>query len=263
MRRVIKVLVPIFPLILLFAVLLSSCATAAEIAPKINFILPPGNIYGIGDIPVSVSVANFTIVDKQGQPAAAGEGHLHYYLDVPAPTDQGKPAVAASGTWTTTAATTYTWHNVGSGTHTISVELVNNDHPPLNPPVVATMNVVVVPELGAPRAVIVQPRDGARFSSGNIDVLVEVNNFSLVPNTGQTSASGEGHILYFLDTVAPTNPGKPATTDPGTYASSSLTKNTWQNLAAGSHTLSIELVNDDDTPLTPAIVATVTVVVTP
>lgn len=262
-KRLLKNPLPIYFLVIFLICLpLVSCATASEIAPKITFLLPPGNIYGIGDLPVSVSVANFTIVDKQGQKALAGEGHIHYFLDVDAPTTPGKPAVAAPGTWVTTASTTYTWHNVGSGTHTLSVELVNNDHTPLDPPVVATMKVVVVPEPGAPRLVILMPRDNVSLSTGSIDVSVEINNFSLVANTGQTSVAGEGHLIYFADVTAPTDPGNPATTDPGTYASTTTTLYNWPALKPGVHNLSVELVNDDDTPLIPAVVAKVTVVVT-
>ena len=64
-------------------------------------------------------------------------------MDVVAPTEQGKPAVTAAGTYAPTPATSHTWNNVGIGTHTFSVELVNNDHTPLDPPVVAKVVVVV------------------------------------------------------------------------------------------------------------------------
>lgn len=36
-----------------------------------------------------------------------------------------------------------TWQSVAAGTHTFSVELINNDHTPLSPPVVAKVVVVV------------------------------------------------------------------------------------------------------------------------
>jgi hypothetical protein len=247
----------IFSMFLLLTTFFLSCATAAELAPKITFLAPPGNVYSIGDLTVSVIVTNFNVVDKQGQPAVEGEGHLHYYLDVDVPTTQGEPAVAEPGTWTTTASKTYTFHNVGSGTHTVSVQLVNNDHTPLNPPVVVSKTVVVVPEPGLPHAVILLPRDGAQPGAGDVTVSVETNNFSLVVPTGQTPAAGEGHIIYFMDEDAPTNPGDPATTD--TSFSTADTSYTWNGVTAGVHTFSIELVNDDDTPLTPAVVSTITI----
>ena len=88
---------------------------------------------------------------------------------------------------------------------------------------------------------------------------MEVNNLILVANTGQAPAPGEGHIIYFMDVEVPTNPGEAATTDAGTYSATADTSYTWHNVPAGVHTFSIELVNDDDTPLSPAVVAAVTI----
>ncbi|MDD1678430.1 MAG: PQQ-dependent sugar dehydrogenase [Methanomicrobiales archaeon] len=48
-----------------------------------------------------------------------------------------------SGTYVPTTATSYTWSNVSVGRHNFSVELVNNDHTPLSPPVQDTVNVTV------------------------------------------------------------------------------------------------------------------------
>ena len=60
------------------------------------------------------------------------------------PPAQGQPAIPPSGSvWAATANTTYTFTNVTSGTHTISVELVNNDHTPLDPPVVSSVAITV------------------------------------------------------------------------------------------------------------------------
>jgi Domain of unknown function (DUF4399) len=111
--------------------------TVEIISPADGATLPPG------DITVTVQVTNFKIVDKQGQANVPGEGHVHFYLDVAAPTTPGKPAIPAGGEWAHVSGTTYTFKNVPEGTHTIAVELVNNDHTPLNPPAVyeITLNV--------------------------------------------------------------------------------------------------------------------------
>jgi len=96
-------------------------------------------------VTVTISVTNFNIVDKQGQAAVAGEGHVHYYLDVQPPTTPGQPAVPPSGSiWATVAATSYTFTNLALGQHTIYVELVNNDHTPLVPPVTASVQINAV-----------------------------------------------------------------------------------------------------------------------
>ncbi|MBI4286690.1 MAG: DUF4399 domain-containing protein [Chloroflexi bacterium] len=117
---------------------------AAQSAPSVKIVspaagaqLPPGNIM------VNIETANFQIIPP-GQPKAAGQGHVHYYLDVEIPTTPGKPAVSAAGTYKAAPGTSVTWENVSPGSHTLGVQLVNNDHTPLEPPVTATVTVSVV-----------------------------------------------------------------------------------------------------------------------
>jgi outer membrane protein assembly factor BamB/plastocyanin len=87
---------------------------------------------------------NFTLVNKAGQPAVAGQGHAHYYLDVQPPTTPGQPAVPPSGsTWAQSPSPTYTFDNVSVGSHTVYVQLVNNDHTPLSPNVETQVQVNV------------------------------------------------------------------------------------------------------------------------
>ncbi|WP_292364188.1 hypothetical protein, partial [Methanoculleus sp. UBA208] len=74
---------------------------------------------------------------------AAGEGHLHYYLDAPVPTNASAPAIPETGEYVVSANTSYTWENVTAGEHNLSVQLVNNDHTPLFPLVFETVNVTV------------------------------------------------------------------------------------------------------------------------
>ncbi len=218
-----------------------------------------GSSISAGDVNVAALALNFNLVNKLGQTNAAGEGHIHYFMDVDAPTSQGKPAVTSAGTYTEGINTSYTWKNVAPGTHTFSVELVNNDHTPLNSPVVARSTVTVTPP--APSAIIQLPLNRATVPAGSINVLVKVSNFNLVNKLGQTNSQGEGHIHYFLDAVAPIEPGKPAVTATGTYAATAETSYSWANVKPGTHTLSVELVNNDHTPLTPPVVAKVTIVV--
>ena len=225
--------------------------------PAIKFVEPTNNAsLPAGDINVSVEVTNFKLTDKLGQPNVAGEGHIHYFLDVAAPTTPGQPAVTAPGTYAATASTTYTWHNVPAGTHTLSVELVNNDHTPLTPSVVQTITVTTDMN---PRVTILQPQNGAIGRAGSITIDVSVSNLNLVDKLGQTNVPGEGHIHYFLDVTPPTTPGQPAVTAQGTYAATAATTYTWQNVPVGLHTLSVELVNNDHTPLNPPVVSQVQV----
>ena len=59
------------------------------------------------------------------------------------PTTAGQPAVSPEGTYHAEATTSYTWPDVAPGEHTFGVQLVNNDHTPLEPPVVAAVTVTV------------------------------------------------------------------------------------------------------------------------
>jgi len=104
-----------------------------------------GAVLPAGAITVSVSVSNFNLVPRYGQPYAAGEGHLHYYMGVGGPAVPGSSGVIAPVTFIPTIATSYTWEDVPAGIHTFSIELANNDHSPFIPPVVKTVTVTVLP----------------------------------------------------------------------------------------------------------------------
>ena len=239
----------------------AACTSAPAPAPSITITSPTGNIVPqIGNVTVSVQVSNFTLVDKLGEANVAGEGHIHYFLDVDAPTTPGEPAVTAAGTYAATAATSYTWHNVGGGPHKFSVELVNNDHTPLAPPVVASVSVTVLPEIGPPSVAITMPRDGTDVPAGDVNVSVQVSNFNLADKLGQANVSHEGHIHYFLDVTPPTTQGQPAIPPAGSvWVATANTTYTFKNVAPGTHTISVELVNNDHTPLDPPVVTSVTI----
>ena len=234
-------------------------ATSAA-GPTITIIAPGNGVIPVpGNVAVTVQVANFKLVEKQGQPAVAGEGHIHYFLDVDAPTTPGQPAVPPNGSWAHTANTSYTFTNVTGGQHKISVELVNNDHTPLVPPVVAAVNFLVLQEIGPPNLVIATPRDGEALPAGDLTVTIQASNFNIVDKQGQANVSREGHVHYYLDVDAPTTPGQPAIPPSGVWAHVATTSYTFTNVAPGAHTISVELVNNDHTPLEPPVVKKITV----
>lgn len=99
-----------------------------------------------GGVAVSARVSGFSVVDKLNQAAVAGEGHVHFFIDVAQaslPTEAGKPAVSAQGTYHATATTSYTWPDVKAGSHVLCVILVNNDHTSLTPPATDCVTVTV------------------------------------------------------------------------------------------------------------------------
>ncbi|MDD1677183.1 MAG: PQQ-dependent sugar dehydrogenase, partial [Methanomicrobiales archaeon] len=244
----------------MMSVLFAGCTAPPAAVPAITISSPAdGATLPAGNVTVTVSVTGLTIVDKLGGANVAGEGHIHYFLDATPPTEQGKPAVTAPGTYAATTATSYTWRNVTSGTHTLGVELVQNDHTPLATPVWKLITVTVVSQ--GPGITITAPADGAVLPSGDIAVSVVVQNFRINTSLGTPDIAGEGHIHYFLDVDPPTQQGKPAVTAPGTYAATADTTYTWRNISSGSHRLSVELVRNDHTPLATPVTASVQVTV--
>ncbi len=112
--------------------------------PTVEIIEPAEGATVTGDsVTVGVNVTSFELVDALGAPNVPGQGHLHYFIDVEPPTEPGVPAVTEPGTYVPTINTTHTWQNVTPGTHTLSVELTNNNHTPLEPPVIDTVTVTV------------------------------------------------------------------------------------------------------------------------
>lgn len=109
----------------------------------------------MGNLTVSVSVLNFDLEENQGQLLVAGEGSLLYRLDGNSLNIQGVSSCAILQTWVITDSQTHTFHDVGSGPHTVSVELVNNNGAALTPRILVTMTVVCFPLPFVPSIVVV------------------------------------------------------------------------------------------------------------
>ncbi|MDD1671102.1 MAG: PQQ-dependent sugar dehydrogenase [Methanomicrobiales archaeon] len=149
----------------------AGCATQ-QAAPMITITSPQnGATVPAGSVPVTVQVSNLNIVDKQGQANVAGEGHVHFYLDIPSPPSApGQPAIPANAQlqWAHVSGTSYTFTNVPPGTHTITVQLVNNDHSPIIPLAVATATVTVSPPVTTPGpTTTVTPAPGPDLTNQN------------------------------------------------------------------------------------------------
>jgi len=117
----------------------------------------------------------------------------------------------------------------------------------------------VPPPSGVPLIKITSPIDGASLSVGDVTVAVNVSNFNLVDKIGQANADGEGHLIYYLDVIPPGVAGTAATTMPNTFIASAATSNIWNNLPPGQHSFTVQLVNNDNTPLNPQVWSGVTV----
>jgi hypothetical protein len=171
----------ILPLLVALSIILAGCAgernqTATEtpapaggVMPGITIASPAeGAVLPAGNITVSVRVFYFTLVPSYGQAYVPGEGHLHYYMDLPVPLAGEKAPVPPPGHFIPTTATSYTFVNVPAGTHRFSVELANNDHAPFPSPIFSTVTVTVTGQLPA-TATVTTTGEGASMRSCTTD----------------------------------------------------------------------------------------------
>ena len=102
---------------------LAQIITGADV-PSVEFVTPRYYEYrglsATGEylIPVMVEVSEFELVDRLGQENVAGEGHIHFFLDITPPSLLGKDLVPAEGLYGDTRETAYYWENIGLGEHT-------------------------------------------------------------------------------------------------------------------------------------------------
>ncbi|MEE9464193.1 MAG: PA domain-containing protein, partial [Candidatus Neomarinimicrobiota bacterium] len=145
----------------------------------------------------------------------SGEGHLHYYLDVAIPVNQHRLAVTAPGTYLATTETAVTWDNVSPGSHTLGVQLVNNSHTPLNPPVTAqvmlTLSAAEAP-VGSSNLNVVGHLNIAAGPGHITDVWAHTaasgRSFAYLGSFGQPSCSPDITGVHIVDITHPENPIK-------------------------------------------------------
>ncbi|XUW99379.1 MAG: fibronectin type III domain-containing protein [Dehalogenimonas sp.] len=116
------------------------------------------------------------------------------------------------------------------------------------------------PPVPTPTLKIATPSTGTSFDSGNVTISINAGNINLVPDN-RPNAPGEGRVVYYLDVPIPTTAGSSALSNAGTYKESESTTNAWTNLSSGVHILGVQLVQNDHTPFSPPIFATVSVTV--
>jgi len=109
-----------------------------------------------------------------------------------------------------------------------------------------------------PTLQILTPSDGATVSGGEVLVVVQVKKAPL-GSAGTPRSDRSYDLIYYRDVVPPTAAGKPAVTTAGSCVKSTSTSNVWKLSGSGRHTLSVQLVNSDGTPLRSPVVGTVTV----
>lgn len=211
---------------------------AASATPTIGIVAPSDGATVSRTFYVSFFVVNFTI----RQPGQPGEvisnttGHLHTFLD-------GNYYAL----WASPDAIPFI--NIQPGTHSFKLQVVHDDHTPFSPDISITRTVKVTDApSGSPTLVILSP-SGALTSSANVNnsfvVSFLLSNFMLANPVGQPNALNTGHIHVFVDgayvTIWAQSDGVPL------------------RLQAGSHTIKLQLVNNDHSALSPDVSKSITV----
>jgi hypothetical protein len=117
-------------------------------------------------------------------------------------------------------------------------------------------------EAATPSVEINFPDDDARLRSDAVFVSITVRSFRLVKNFRERPGAGRGHVIFYVDAdPIPTRAGRVAITEDGRYQRAAATSHKWTNVSPGRHRLGVQLVNNDDTPLEPAVTDEVEVTV--
>jgi hypothetical protein len=225
------------------------------------------------DVYFSVNTPGYSIYSEWA-------GDIIYYLDVEFPDTPAQPATTTEGTYQRSLFyDIITWEDLSPGRHTFSAQLVTRSLTPLEPHMHADIE-LEVPPLGTSRPFInslfVQmlcrpgytlpdtpgrPQQDA-LSCADINVAVDVLNFKIVADKiGQQAAPGEGHFVYYFNVNPPSRPGEPALTEEGTYAITTDSIISWFGVLPGEYSVWVQLVNNDNTPLEPPLIAGATIIV--
>ncbi len=158
--------------------------SVAAAGPSLAILAPANDQVIDNGTPVilSFAVANFVLVQpgRVGQVSNPGEGHVDLYIDG-----------AYSRLLTRVEPVSLP---LGSGPHTIRLQLIQDNGTPLSPDIYASVRIVAThgPAVGTPTITIVSPKPGPTIAH-DVYFAVEVTNFTLVDSYGQPNAPNEGH----------------------------------------------------------------------
>lgn len=122
-------------------------SNASTSAPQIKILSPANGATVAGPkVAFDVEVPNWTFVDAN-QPAKDGEGHLHFFVDVPAGTVQAGSAIPLDqkATFVHAGKAPYTKREIelSPGEHTVTVVMGNSLHQALANPAPASVTFTV------------------------------------------------------------------------------------------------------------------------
>jgi hypothetical protein len=238
-------------------------AALAADQPSLKVIAPTaGQKITSTDIPVTVAVSNFIISPAHvGMPDQPGEGHIHVMLD--------GMNMGVLFNFYTAPTFTLLGEGIKPGQHKLVFDLASNthedientaqevsiDYEPTNPqPAPASAAVS-----GAPEVKILSPADGATVGP---QVTFQVQPANFTPSTGlegKGNLKGYGHYHVYVDmNMASSSSGMMSMAGmvlmPGTNTFT-VDLSAWPK---GTHVVTVELVNNDHTPVAGSMPAMVT-----
>src|SRR6266852_954191 len=229
-------LVIVISALLLLASFGSPHSVRAAGSPTISLVAPASGSTVSTTFSVTFGVNNFNLVQPGASPncpsTCTTEGHLHVFLD-------GNYYLL----WAT--ANSIPFVNIRPGLHTVLIQMVNDTHAPIvGTSTSLSLSYQVSNTPGTPTLKILSPADSSSVQS-NFVVSFIVANFTMTDPAGQPSALNTGHLHVLVD---------------GNYY------NLWARpegvpltLSGGSHTVKLQLVNNNHTALSPDVSKTITV----
>lgn len=234
--------------------------------PSLTVVTPSnGDTVSSTDIPVSVQVSNFTLSTPDvGLPDKDGEGHIHVMLD--------GMNMGVLFNFYTTPTFTLPGEGMKPGPHTLTFDLASNTHMDMEDtvtsvninyqPLTAKAAPQANPSAGTPEVSVVWPPDGATV--GPVFTL-QVNKKNFTPSLeleGKPDLAGFGHYHVFVDmdmSGMGMEGGMMSMAGmigmPGND-NIAVDLSAWSN---GQHTITVEPVQDDHTPIQGAMPGMVTI----
>jgi hypothetical protein len=232
--------------------------------PSITVLSPAnGDTVTSTDIPVSVQVSNFTLsTPNVGLPDKEGEGHIHVMLD--------GMNMGVLFNFYTTPNFTLPGQGMKSGQHTLTFDLATNTHEDMEDtvtnvtinyqPLTAKAAPQASPSSGAPEVSVVWPPNGTTV--GPVFTL-QVTKKNFTPSLeleGKPNLAGYGHYHVFvdMDMSGMANGMMSMAGMIGMPASDTIPVDlrAWPN---GQHSITVEPVQDDHTPIQGAMPGMITI----
>jgi hypothetical protein len=98
---------------------------------------------------------------------------------------------------------------------------------------------------------------------GNAQVTLDQQTSNFLMQLAQGSMQGNGNIILYWDTAAPTTPGQSAIPTSGSYTIINNNMMMWQSMVAGEHVITIQMVDANNMPLNPPVVQSYKLTVQP